>query len=79
MLPGSETAKGFAVFIKAYIKIQMLGYIKKKNLSHSSFFIKPSTTNHCPPSLAWGCSYLFEGFFIRGYSISIFSELLLSC
>jgi len=29
MLPGSETAKSFAVFIKAYIKIQMLGYRKK--------------------------------------------------
>jgi hypothetical protein len=54
MLPGSETAKSFAIFIKMHIIIHMLSY-KKNPLSHSSFFIKSSTTHHCPPSQAWGC------------------------
>jgi len=57
MLPGSETAKRFAVFIKAYIKKQMLGY-KKKTLSHSSFFINPAqqTTVHLhKPGVALIC------------------------
>jgi hypothetical protein len=54
MLPGTETAKRFAIFIKKYITIHMLSYRKKNPLSHSSFFIKSSTTNHCPPSQAWG-------------------------
>jgi hypothetical protein len=56
MLPGPETAKRYAIFIKMYITIHMLSYRKKKfPLSHSGFFIKSSTTNHCPPSQAWGC------------------------